>query len=304
VSYSTLISDIQNRAGAKLVFGVKRFAPERYITDSNTFETARIVCETSRAGKFDHLTIIPVRNKNIFFRDDDVPEGFPVKNGDRILKINGRAFPVDTLQNYVARLPAGNVPVVIERVTGKLVKTLIETNVVLKVKDIGQIGAVLTPATQIVKYHPREALLMSPKLGYAKFMELMQVLKLLVTRKIGIDALAGPIGIARMTGMAAERGFDVLLGFVLLITVNLGVLNLLPIPVLDGGHLVLLSIEAIYRKPLSIRFVLWFQKLGFLIILGLIGMVVYQDIYNILVDNETIGLFLGRTVQWVKGILQ
>jgi len=304
ISYTALIADIQKRPDSTLVFGVKRFAAERYVTNSNTFETARIVCETTRAGKFEGLTIYPTKNKNIFIRDSEVAEDCPVKNGDRILKINGRAFPVGTLHNYVAGLPAGKVPVVLERVTGKLVKTLVETNVVLKIKDIGRIGAVFTPATQVVKYHPRDALVMSPKLGYAKFMELMQVLKLLITKKIGLNALAGPIGIARMTGMAAERGFDVLLGFILLITVNLGVLNLLPIPVLDGGHLVLLSVEAIYRKPLSVRFILWFQKLGFLLILGLIAIVVYQDIYNILVDNETIGLFLGRMMQWIRGILQ
>ena len=303
VSYATLIKDIQKRPEATLVFGVKRFAAERYATDSNTFETARAVCKTVRAGKFENVTIYTGKKRDFFLRDENVTEECPIKNGDRILKINGRVFPVGTAYEYVSGLPVGKVPVTIERITGRLLKTLVETNVVLTVKDIGQIGVAFTPASQVVKYHPREALVLSPKMAYERFKELMVVLKLLVTKKIGLNALAGPIGIARMTGMAAEQGFDVLLGFVLLITVNLGVLNLLPIPVLDGGHLVLLSIEAMYRKPLSVRFVLWFQKLGFILILGLIGIVIYQDIYNILVDNEAIGLFLGKAVQWIKGLV-
>jgi regulator of sigma E protease len=304
VSYATLIREIHTRPGATLVFGVKRFAPERYVTDSNTYETARIVCDTERAGKFEYLSIYTVKGKDIFIQDNDVPDDFPVNNGDRIIKINNRRFKPNTIQSYVMNLPVGKTPVLLERIAGNVIKTLQQTNIVLNVQDVGRIGVGFVPAAQIVKYHPLDALLRSPKLGYLKFMELMQVLKLIITRKVGLESLAGPIGIARMTGTAAEAGFDVLLSFVLLITVNLGVLNLLPIPVLDGGHLVLLSIEALYRKPLSVRFVLWFQKLGFLVILGLIGMVIYQDIYNMLVDNESIGLFLGRTVQAVRALFQ
>lgn len=304
VSYATLIEEIQNRPDATLVFGVKRFARERYVTDSNTYVTARIVCDTERAGKFKYLTIYSINGKDIFIQDTDVPDGFPVDSGDRIIKINNRRFKPNTIHSYVANLPVGKTPVLLERVTGKAIKTLEQTNIVLNIENVGRIGVGFVPATQIVKYHPIDALLMSPKLGYLKFLELMQVLKLIITGKIGLKGLTGPIGIARMTGSAAREGFDVLLSFVLLITVNLGVLNLLPIPVLDGGHLVLLSIEGMYRKPLSVRFVLWFQKLGFLVILALIGMVVYQDIYNMLVANETIGLFLGRIIQTVRAFFQ
>jgi regulator of sigma E protease len=304
VSYATLIEEIHDRPDATLVFGVKQFADERYVTDSNTYETARVVCETERAGKFEYLSIYTVKGQDIFILDNDTPDNFPVNSGDRIIKINNRRFKPNTIQNYVMNLPAGKTPVLLERITGNVIKTLEKTNMVLNVQDVGRIGVGFVPATQIVKYHPLDALLMSPKLGYAKFMELMQVLKLLITRKIDLRTIAGPIGIARMTGTAAEAGFDVLLSFVLLITVNLGVLNLLPIPVLDGGHLVLLSLEAAYRKPLSTRFVLWFQKLGFIIILGLIALVIYQDIYNMLVANESIGLFLGRIVQAVRALFQ
>ena len=79
-----------------------------------------------------------------------------------------------------------------------------------------------------------------------------QVLIGLFSGKVSIRQLAGPVGIARISGEAAKRGLPTLLEFMAVISLNLGLLNLLPIPILDGGHILLLAIEGILRRDLSL----------------------------------------------------
>jgi len=71
------------------------------------------------------------------------------------------------------------------------------------------------------------------------------------------------------------------------------------LPVLDGGHLVLLAAEGIYKKPLPSSFVLWYQKIGFFLLIALMGYVLYNDIVRWIVDNDKIGLLLGKLAQMI-----
>jgi len=80
----------------------------------------------------------------------------------------------------------------------------------------------------------------------------------------------------------------------LMLTVNLGILNLLPLPVLDGGHVVLLFAEGIYRKALPIKFVLWYQKIGFTFLMLLMAYVLYNDVIRWIMDSDKLGLLLGK----------
>ncbi len=95
------------------------------------------------------------------------------------------------------------------------------------------------------------------------------------------DALAGPIKIAEMTGQVAERGFDALLYFAALLSINLGLLNLLPIPVLDGGHLVLLGVEGITRRPISTKIKMTVQQVGMALLLALMVFVIINDVLKL-----------------------
>ena len=93
--------------------------------------------------------------------------------------------------------------------------------------------------------------------------------------------LAGPVGIFQLVGQSAERGFSFLLWFMAMLSINLGVLNLLPIPMLDGGHLTILAIEGIIRRDLSARHKAWLQQAGFAFLLFLIIYVTFNDIGRI-----------------------
>ena len=103
-------------------------------------------------------------------------------------------------------------------------------------------------------------------------------LSLLVTGKVPTSQLAGPISIFNMAGQAAKRGVVYYLFMMALISVNLGLLNLLPIPGLDGGQLFLFGIEALRGKPLPPKVQLWVTLMGFAFLISIMVMALYNDI--------------------------
>jgi regulator of sigma E protease len=110
---------------------------------------------------------------------------------------------------------------------------------------------------------------------------IFQNLFMLVTGSASPKELGGPILIAQVAGQQAKLGLDYLLRFAAIINVNLAVFNLLPIPILDGGHLLFFSIEAVLGRPPSLRARELALRFGFLVILTLIVFVMYNDIARI-----------------------
>ena len=107
---------------------------------------------------------------------------------------------------------------------------------------------------------------------------ILQSLVMLVKGEVSTKELGGPILIAQVAGQQARLGLDYLLRFAAVINVNLAVFNLLPIPVLDGGHLLFFLIEFLLGRPLSVRSREMAWRVGFLVIATLIMLVFYNDI--------------------------
>lgn len=99
---------------------------------------------------------------------------------------------------------------------------------------------------------------------------------------ISVKNINGPITIAQVAGETATYGLDVYLGFLALLSISLGVLNLLPIPVLDGGHLLYYMIEAVIRRPVPERVQVWGLQLGLLMISGIMVLAIYNDFSRLL----------------------
>ena len=97
--------------------------------------------------------------------------------------------------------------------------------------------------------------------------------------------LAGPLGIAQMTGQVAQKGFAALLNFAALLSLNLGIINLLPLPALDGGHFVTLALEAVRGKPLSPKALIYTQKVGVVLLLLLMIFATKNDIVRIFLSD-------------------
>jgi regulator of sigma E protease len=93
-----------------------------------------------------------------------------------------------------------------------------------------------------------------------------------------VENLSGPISIAQYAGQSAEMGVTAFLKFLGLVSVSLGVLNLLPIPVLDGGHLLFFALEALQGRPVSEKIQSYFQQFGMFLLLSLMLFAMYLDI--------------------------
>ncbi len=103
----------------------------------------------------------------------------------------------------------------------------------------------------------------------------------LISGKISIDAVSGPVGIAKQVGSAANIGFTYLIGFAAMLSLNLAVLNFIPFPALDGGRIFILIIESIIRKRLNPKIVNWINVIGFFLLIGLMIFVTIKDIINL-----------------------
>ena len=102
----------------------------------------------------------------------------------------------------------------------------------------------------------------------------------MIQGKISARELGGPITIARVAGERAQGGIKALLEFMAFLGVNLGVLNLFPIPVLDGGHLLFFAVEAVVRRPVRARTRELAQQVGLFLLVSLMLLAVYNDIYR------------------------
>lgn len=106
-------------------------------------------------------------------------------------------------------------------------------------------------------------------------------MKQLVTGKVAFaQSVGGPIKIAQMATQTAELGLITYLGFMALLSISLALLNILPFPALDGGHLIFLIYEGIFRREIPVKVKLGFQKVGFALLLAFMAFVVYNDIIN------------------------
>ena len=107
----------------------------------------------------------------------------------------------------------------------------------------------------------------------------------MVMGSVSSDNLAGPIGIAQIAGHSADQGFTTFLQFLAMISISLGLLNLLPIPILDGGHLMLYLVEWIRGEALSEALQLQWQKLGIIMLLLLMSLAFYNDLSRLFVEH-------------------
>ncbi len=132
-----------------------------------------------------------------------------------------------------------------------------------------------------VKYSPVEALSMAvDKTWQLSVMTVKGIVKM-VRGLIGLDNLSGPITIAKVAGQSAEMGWQTFLSFMALMSVSLGVLNLLPIPMLDGGHLVYYFIEALRGRPVSEQAQVFGLKIGMALLGTMMLLALFNDIMRL-----------------------
>ena len=133
----------------------------------------------------------------------------------------------------------------------------------------------------VQSYHPGEAVLKSLVKTYDMSVMTLRILGKMIVGEASVKNLSGPISIAQYAGQSAGLGLAIFLGFLAIVSVSLGVLNLLPIPLLDGGHLLYYLIELIKGSPVSEATQMIGQQVGLVVLLSLMGIAFYNDIIRL-----------------------
>ena len=293
--FETLSQTIRLLPDTNVVATVANYPASRMSNETVQPEERKITLAIGKKKKCQLFDIVNVEGRARLSLRPGTPESLWPLEGAKILALNDRPLQLSE-EDYFEACNIGSVTacVAIAQQSGKYKRETLVTSLVSRVEYMGHAGILLKPASEMVREPFLSALKKSPAKAWTKVTETLKTLKLLFVGSLKVNNLSGPVGIARMTGAAAQRGFDVLLNFVLLITVNLGVLNLLPLPVLDGGHVVLLIAEGIRRKPLPEKFLLWYQRIGLIFLLALFAFVMLNDVGRWVKDSEFLGTLLGK----------
>lgn len=151
-----------------------------------------------------------------------------------------------------------------------------------KTDGIVRIGAQINPfELRSVNPGPLEAITMSVQRNWEWSKLIVKTLAGLFTRDTSVKQLMGPVAIADLSGTAAEQGWLQLFSLMAMISLNLGLLNLMPIPVLDGGHIAILALEGLSRRDFSMKVKEKMLLAGFVLLLMLMVTVIYNDLTRV-----------------------
>jgi regulator of sigma E protease len=215
----------------------------------------------------------------------NTPAFYVLKKGDKILEINTKKIktwddiPFLIQKNDILKLKIKrDSKIIMLTLKPKTVITKNIFNETVKRKIIG-----ITPEGKIIKIH---YFLKAPVVAWQKFLNdaglIFKGIEKLITGAIGLNTISGPIGIVDVTAKVANMGIIPLLFLTALLSVNLGVLNLLPIPALDGGHIMFNLYEAIFKKEISEEFMIKLTIGGWAVLGALMIIGIFNDIMRII----------------------
>jgi regulator of sigma E protease len=145
-----------------------------------------------------------------------------------------------------------------------------------------RIGVQLSPfEVRTIEPGPFQAVVMSFERNWEWTKLIFRTLVGLFTRETSVKQLMGPVGIAELSGGAAQLGWIPLFNLMAMISLNLGLLNLMPIPVLDGGHIAIMALEGVARRDFSVRVKERLLIAGFVVLMALMVTVIYNDLTRV-----------------------
>jgi len=222
-------------------------------------------------------TAVPLSSDPII---GEVVPGYPAEDaglrpGDRVVSVDGHPVEVWTDMSRLISARAGQETTIVVRRDGETVSLRVTPTSTGAARDVGTIG-VLAPMA-----FKRLGLLRSLKEGFVQTFQVVvlwvSTLVLMIFRQIAPE-LAGPVGIGQLVGQAARMGLAELVYLAAALSANIGVLNLMPVPALDGSRLAFLGLEKVRRRPLRPEQENLIHLIGFALLIALAVIVTYQDI--------------------------
>ncbi len=209
-----------------------------------------------------------------------------LKQGDLIVSADDTV--IDEWMQWVAIVkshPGIAIKLVIERDGARLPATITPKSEKIGDQTEGKVGASVHIPEELIKsvsveysLPPLAAIPAAVETTYYYSVTSLKMMGKMLIGKASVDNLSGPISIAQYAGQSATMGLASFLKYMALVSVSLGVLNLLPIPVLDGGHLMFFAIEGIKGSPVSEKVQIFFQQIGIALLVSLMALAMFLDI--------------------------
>ena len=206
-----------------------------------------------------------------------------LQKGDRIVAIDGH--PVgdwNDMAEQVSERPGQKLVLLIRRGSEQITTELTTETVTVEGREYGRIGLYRPPLVSArLRYGPLAAIPVALDYNWRMTIVTVRSIGRMLSAQMSSDNLSGPITIARLAGRTVESGYADFLKFLAIISISLGLLNLLPIPLLDGGHLLFFAIEALKGSPPSAKTLLWGQQIGIALLMLLMSVAFYNDIMRL-----------------------
>jgi regulator of sigma E protease len=208
----------------------------------------------------------------------DPAEGAGLKAGDSIISVNGEHIATRTqLIAVISRNANKALQLTIRRDNRDMTLTATPA----ERGRGGWLGVELTTPSKSFTPGPLEAVRLSVEQNIESSGLIFRTLAGLFTGATSVRQLQGPVGIAQLSGESAQEGFIALLSLMAMLSINLGILNLMPVPVLDGGHILIMALEGIARRDFSMQVKEKMLLAGFVVLMMLMVTVIYNDLTRI-----------------------
>lgn len=220
--------------------------------------------------------------------DNSPAQAAGVKPGDEVLRVKDIDLKESgrTIQDAIQSIPDETFAITVARREEGTTRE-VELQVTPKMQDNRRmIGIEIAFPTVMVKLGIVDAFGKSLRENKENALLIFQILGRLVTREASLKQVDGPIGIVRVSGQAFNQGAAALIILIAIISLNLGVMNLLPIPILDGGVMTMLLIESIMGRDLSLRLKERIVQVAFVFLLVFMVMVLYNDVLKLLPPSQ------------------
>lgn len=222
-------------------------------------------------------------------------EAAGLRAGDRVLELGGHKIErFEDLMQTVAESPDQPLPITLKR--GEETLSLTVTPRAVESVDpfgtkhrIGQLG-IIRGADEYHRRGPLTAVVEAVKETYALVAGTLDAVRQMIIGVRGTEELGGPLRIAQMSGQVAESGIISVIWFMTLLSINLGLINLFPIPMLDGGHLLFYGLEALRGRPLGERAQEYGFRIGLALVLSLMIFATWNDLVHLRIVAYVVSL--------------
>jgi regulator of sigma E protease len=229
------------------------------------------------AGNIGVLPDVGPRVASLF--PGDPAEHAGVRPGDMVIAVNGERVVFAQQLSEALRRSAGKQVELLVRREGRELR--FEMTPESREDYPAWIGISMGEATRPFKPGPLEAVQLSVERNIESSGLIFRTLGGLFTGATSVRQLQGPVGIAQLSGESAQEGFIALLSLMAMLSINLGILNLMPVPVLDGGHILIMALEGIARRDFSMRAKEKMLLAGFVMLMMLMVTVIYNDLTRV-----------------------